>query len=157
MRRVFQLQAEGVEALTGSGIRRIYNTVVFATRPMAEKRIEKFRTAVSDRLDHPTISIIPMDVIDDENSKLPESFSPSSYGPPQIEKRNEVVYAAGYEEKPGSFGMFDGPTPSLMEILESVPCGTNPCIIRFNLDGSDDVLYRWDNKRIWKLAENHER
>jgi len=69
-----------------------------------------------------------------------------------IEKRNEIVYAAGYEEKPGSFGMYDGPTLSLHQILESIPNGPNPCIIRFNLDGSEQVLYRWDdNDRSWKL------
>lgn len=152
MRQVFQLQAEGVEAFTGSGTRKIYNTVVFATQQIAEKRIEKFRAAVADRLIHPIIYVVPMDVITDETSELPESYTPSIYGPPTVEKRNEVIYAAGYEEKPGSFGMYDGPTPSLLEILESVPCGVNPCIVRFNLDGTDEVLYRWDdNKCIWKL------
>jgi hypothetical protein len=153
--QVFQLQAEGIDPMTGNGRRRITNVVVFATREMAEKRIEKFRIAVSDRIESPKVIVVPMDVITDEDSELPESFSPSSYDPPCVEKRNEVVYAAGYEEKPGSFGMFDGPTPSIKEILQSMPCGINPCIIRFNLDGTDEVLYRWDvTTNNWKRCND---
>ena len=149
--QVFQLQAQGKDTFGCERTRTIHNTVVFATRDLAEKRIVKFREAVSDRVIEPVVFIIPMDVITDETNELPESYTPSIYGPPVVKKRNEVVYAAGYEEQPGSFGMFDGPTPSLIEILESIPCGTNPCIVRFNLDGSDDVLYRWDDtKHIWK-------
>jgi hypothetical protein len=150
--RVFQLQAEGKDTFALERTRRIYNTVVFATYKIAEKRIERFREAVADRIFKPVVYIVPMDVITDEPNELPESYTPSIYGPPTVEKRNEVIYAASYEEKPGSFGMYDGPTPSLHEILESVPCGVNPCIIRFNLDGSEQVLYRWnEEKHSWKL------
>jgi len=149
--QVFLLQASG-KAIFSSGTITIYNTVVFATRDLAAKRVEKFREAVADRIIQPVVFIMPMDVITDETNELPKSYTPSLYGPPTVEKRNEVVYAAGYEEKPGSFGMYDGPTPSLQEILESIPCGVNPCVIRFNLDGSEQVLYRWDDTdNSWKL------
>ncbi|MFA5766893.1 MAG: hypothetical protein WC919_03155 [Candidatus Paceibacterota bacterium] len=150
--QVFQLQARGKDTFGCERTITIYNTVVFATYKLAEKRIEKFREAVVDRIIQPVVFIVPMDVITDETNELPASYTPSIYGPPAVEKRNEIVYAAGYEEKPGSFGMYDGPTPSLQEILESIPCGVNPCIIRFNLDGSEQVLYRWDDDdRSWKL------
>jgi hypothetical protein len=152
--QVFQLQAEGRDTFALGRIRRIYNTVVFATHDIATKRIERFRAAVSDRIFDPIVHIVPVDVVTDEVNELPESYTPSSYGPPTVEKRNEVIYAAGYEEKPGSFGMYDGPTPSLHEILESVPCGVNPCIIRFNLDGTEEVIYRWDtSSNSWKLQK----
>jgi hypothetical protein len=150
--QVFQLRAEGLDILAGSRKRVINSSTVFATHELAEKRTDKFRSLVSDMVENPTITIIPIDVIMEEHSGLPESYTPSVYGPLSVAKRNEVVYAAGYEEKPGSFGMYDGPTPSLQEILESIPCGVNPCVIRFNLDGSEQVLYRWDDTdNSWKL------
>jgi hypothetical protein len=150
--QVFQLRAEGLDILTGSRKRTINSSTAFATYELAEKRVDKFRALVGDMIENPTITIIPIDVITDESGGLPESHTPSIYGPLSVAKRNEIVYAAGYEEKAGSFGMFDGPTPSLQEILESIPCGVNPCIIRFNLDGSEQILYRWyDNERSWKL------
>ena len=84
--------------------------------------------------------------------QLPKSHKPASLVDVVIEPRKEVVYAAGYEEKPGSFGMFYGPSTSLSAILDAVPCEANPCIIRFNLDGSDEVLYRWNDASCsWKL------
>jgi hypothetical protein len=150
--QVFQLQATGKDVFACERTRTIYNTVVFASRELADKRKDKFREAVADRILQPVVFVVPMDVITDRSAELPESYTPSLYGPPTVEKRNEVVYAAGYEEKPGSFGMYDGPTPSLQEILESIPCGVNPCIIRFNLDGSEQVIYRWnDIDNSWKL------
>ena len=85
------------------------------------------------------------------DSELPSSYSPYAVN---VEERHEVVYAAGYEENPGSFGMFAGPTPHVKDLLDSIPRenhGFDACIIRFNLDGSDDVVYRWDEIQfIWK-------
>jgi hypothetical protein len=66
----------------------------------------------------------------------------------------ECIYAAGYEEKSGSFGVFYGPTPDLVDVLEVVPSGIRPCIIRFDKDGNDEVLYRWDDtEHSWKLQD----
>jgi hypothetical protein len=154
--RVFQLQAKGIESFCGSKEITIYNTILFATYDMAEKRVEKFRVAVADRIDNPKITIVPMEVVSDEMNTLPESHVPSVFGPPQIESRNEVVYACGYEYAPGSYGMYNGPTPVLLDLLESVPImetlDSKPCIIRFNMDGTDEVLYRWDDpNHTWIL------
>lgn len=150
MGRVFQLRAVGNDS---TGIqRKIYSPVVYSTEDIAKERLNRFHTAVIGFIENPTVTVVPIDVITDESNMLPKSYVPSAYGPPEIKKRNEVVYGAGYEEQPGSFGMFDGPTPHLLDVLESVPCGVNPCIIRFNLDGSDTVLYRWsDIDHSWKL------
>ena len=86
--------------------------------------------------------------------KLEESHTPSLLKPgPDMIYRGEVVYAAGYEKTPLSFGMWAGPTPILAEMLEMVPDGPNPCIIRFNIDGTDDVLYRWNEEHNdWRLV-----
>jgi hypothetical protein len=70
----------------------------------------------------------------------------------RLEKKKPIIYAAGYEEEPGSFGMFYGPVLDLLEVLHVVPHGIRPCIIRFNKDGSDEVLYRWDDiEKSWKI------
>ncbi|MCK9558103.1 MAG: hypothetical protein M0R50_08710 [Candidatus Cloacimonetes bacterium] len=87
------------------------------------------------------------------DDKLEKSHTPSSLKPDKIVYRKEVIYATGYEKAPLSFGMWAGPTPILAEMLEMVPNGPNPCIIRFNIDGTDDVLYRWDDKHNdWRLV-----
>ena len=152
--QVFQLRAEGPDSLTGGSRRRINSSIVFTTMALAEGRREKFRTMVNDAIENPVITIVPLDVISDSPVTLPATHSPDSYDPPLVEKRSEVVYGAGYEEQPGSYGMYDGPTPDIYALLNSIPCGVNPCIIRFNLDGSDEVIYRWHTTRkLWILQE----
>ncbi len=84
---------------------------------------------------------------------LPKEYKPSELKKPEIKDREEVIYACGYEERPNKFGMFHGPNPDLKEMLEVVPEeeNKNPVIIRFNLDGTDEVIYRWKKKkRLWK-------
>ena len=94
-------------------------------------------------------------------SELPKTYMPSSMQQPKPAERTVVVYAAGYEERksPGSYSMYDGPTPILLDLLETHPWGDDidniPCIIRFNTDGSEEVLYRWDmlGGTGWQLEE----
>lgn len=92
------------------------------------------------------------------STELVKRYKPSSL---RVVKRKprEVVYAIGYEDAPGHMGMWFGPTPVLQSCLEAVP---SPCdevatrtspdpgakdrpafIIRFNMDGSNEKLYRW--------------
>ena len=149
---VFQLIAEGCDAITGNSRRRIYNTAVHTDYAFAESRIGRFLSVVECLIESPKIEIIKLIVIDD--IILPKTYTPSveSSKPKQ---RNEVTYGIGYEDIDNSFGMSKGPTPRIMEFLEVVPYvepDSKPCIIRFNLDGTDEVLYRWDkNKLAWEL------
>jgi hypothetical protein len=70
----------------------------------------------------------------------------------ELRARKPVMFAIGCEENPGSFGMFHGPTPDLSAMLKIIPHGVNPCIIVFEPDGSDEVLFRWDeDDSVWKL------
>lgn len=84
---------------------------------------------------------------------LPDEYVPESIRPEDRKRRKSIAYACGYEDKPNSFGMFHGPNPDLKQMLDVVPDreDESPCIIRFNLDGTDEVLYRWDeSKRCWR-------
>lgn len=63
-------------------------------------------------------------------------------------KRSVPMYAIGQDEGDGGYGMWDGPNPSLREMLEVIGRDTNSVIIRFNVDGTDEVIYRWYTE--WK-------
>ena len=90
------------------------------------------------------------------SEKLPEEHQPSSLRDPKSKVR-EVAYGYGYmcvgADK--NFGMFAGPFPNLRDALESVPeenrIANTASVIRFNEDGTEEVLYRWyPIAGIWK-------
>ena len=58
-----------------------------------------------------------------------------------------IIYAIGEEHKPGEFGMWKGPTLAERDMLESVGRSDKSCIIRFNDDYTEDVIWRWKRKR----------
>lgn len=63
----------------------------------------------------------------------------------------EVSYAVGLEHKPNEFGMVFGPCDE-DECLEYVGTKT-ACIIRFNADWTEDLLWRWDAvSECWRPA-----
>jgi hypothetical protein len=74
--------------------------------------------------------------------ELPDSYKPGSLSA-NHNSRKEVIYAIGIEHKPNSFGMTHGPHSDIKEMLEVCP-EPKSALIRFNLDGTEDVLYRWD-------------
>ena len=93
-------------------------------------------------------------------TKLPKSHKPKALRPQKptkLERRKTVMYGAGYEYEPGDFGMFAGPTPSLKKILEEIPEKPKARIIRFNLDMTDEVIYRWNRiEEMWVRYSEHE-
>lgn len=46
-----------------------------------------------------------------------------------------------------SYGMTHGPTVDETEMLEEVPLAGNSFIIRFNRDGTENVLWKWAGDR----------
>ena len=79
---------------------------------------------------------------------LPTSYKPSSLVPSKDKKRKKVMYAIGYHQGKSSYGMAYGPTDQLKEMLEIVPDEKDPAFIfRFNADGTDEHLYKWNKKR----------
>ena len=68
MTHVFTLQAKGLDGLTGCSLRTIESTTCFATKELAEGRIEKFRATLvaNSMLCEPIeIKIIPHEIIYD--------------------------------------------------------------------------------------------
>lgn len=63
----------------------------------------------------------------------------------------KVMYAIGQDDGKGGYGMWDGPNPSEEEMLEVEGRDSNSVIIRFNADGTDEVIWRWMQTR-WTLA-----
>jgi len=77
----------------------------------------------------------------------PEVYIPSSLRENQgLDKQDQVMYAIGQEiiSSVVEYRMWDGPNTSLEEMLEVVGRDANSVIIRFNKDGTDEVLYRWN-------------
>jgi len=62
------------------------------------------------------------------------------------------MFGIGEEHSPGQFGMWFGPHPSEKEMLDTVGMGEKSRIIRFNTDGTDDVLWRWENNRWIRMS-----
>jgi hypothetical protein len=78
---------------------------------------------------------------------LPLKYKPSSLEEKKyfLTEKREVAYGIGIEYNPNEFGMTDGPFFEIYALLEIVPGDDKSCIIRFNGDGTDDILYRWKN------------
>ncbi len=84
-------------------------------------------------------------------------FEPDEYDPIQAHMPGprQKTYAVGHTKDFISFGMTHGPWPTLREALNTVPSppeeGETVCLIRFDTDGTDTVLYLWDEDRyVWK-------
>ena len=68
-------------------------------------------------------------------------------------KEEQVVYVIGTEHRPGEFGVWHGPNPDEKEMLEVFGGSRKDCIIRFNLDGTSDVIWRWSGSRWISMKE----
>ena len=109
------------------------------------------------------------------SEQLPQEHVPSPLRPTETVSmvRTKVVYFTAYEWQKAtgsgvSFGVFAGPFDGISEVLETVPPrGTleaiakesRAVIVRYNLDGTDDVVYRWQvgpNKQKWIKAKGAE-
>lgn len=62
---------------------------------------------------------------------------------PEQDDELTAMYAIGQEDGKGGYGMWHGPTPSYEEMLSVDGRDTNSVIIRFNADGSHQILCKW--------------
>ena len=97
------------------------------------------------------------------DTDLPETWVPNAlrlYEDQRISPRG-TMYACGYQgdERKNEFGMFWGPMPDLEAALDVVPGlfdgeevrNRKACILRFNSNGTDEVLYEWSEARqLWR-------
>lgn len=65
-----------------------------------------------------------------------------------------VEYIIAEEHEPGSFGVWYGPFSSKRHVLRREGKSSKSCIIGFYLDGTDEVLYRW-NSAEYKWERNY--
>jgi hypothetical protein len=65
----------------------------------------------------------------------------------------KAVYAIGYERTSGTFGMVYGPVEDLDDAKSFVPSGPRPRLIRFNPDGTEDLIGKWDPQSGWIIDE----
>jgi len=54
-----------------------------------------------------------------------------------------VMYGIGQDDGNGGIGMWHGPTPNEKEMLAEDGKDDKSVIVRFNEDGTDDIIYRW--------------
>jgi len=62
---------------------------------------------------------------------------------PEAMTLQKTTYGIGEEAPPDVFAMWDGPTPSLHDLLDRQGRSENSRILRRNPDGTDTVVYRW--------------
>ena len=78
-----------------------------------------------------------------------ETHTPSCLRP-VMHPSKEVSYGIGEQHQPNSFGMWAGLVTSEFQVLEMVGKSDKSCIIQFNLDGTDEVVWQWDdNRNYW--------
>jgi len=96
-------------------------------------------------------------LLDKHDVDLPERYVPKSLGieEKQVHNIRPVSYGVGVEYRPGEFGMTHGVVADVKDMLEvvpddsiEVPEGSRFCLIRFNSDGTDQILYVWRD-RAW--------
>jgi len=74
--------------------------------------------------------------------ELPKEYIPTSLIDERKSERKITMYGIGIEDSPHEFGMIHGPNENLKKMLEII--GENKYhIIRFNKDGTEDILYKW--------------
>lgn len=85
--------------------------------------------------------------LSEEIKELTNEYTPEVLRPIEPKPNKEIMYTMGTEHKRGEIGMRNGPNPELKEMLEVVGNSVRDCIIRFNQNGTDEILYRWRNDR----------
>lgn len=127
-------------------------------RPWVESPSGETWEAVLDYLEFGRVPQVPEPLVPavSEPSPLfyPDVYVPSALRPPAPPPRDEITFAVGVETDPGTFGMIGGPWPALADALEFVPGPENwlhgrPVrVVRFNRDGTDEVIYTWAADRL---------
>lgn len=62
----------------------------------------------------------------------------------------EIMYAIGQNDNKGGYGIWAGPISSEEQMLKVIGRDDNSVIIRFNSDGTDEVIWKWDIDQ-WRI------
>lgn len=80
-----------------------------------------------------------------EYGKLPAEYQPESLREKPKPKNLPIMYAIGeWDEVKESSGMWAGPTPDVKQVLNEVGKSNQSTIFRFNSDGTDEPIYKWN-------------
>jgi DNA polymerase len=86
---------------------------------------------------------------------------PVEYIPERLRPQRKILrkrmFGIGIPNGDAGFGMVNGPTEILKEMLDNVPSDIKSVIIRFNEDGSDDVIFKWELNRWIRTDPDMER
>lgn len=80
-----------------------------------------------------------------EEEGIPDEYQPESLREKLKPKNLPIMYAIGeWDEVNESSGMWAGPTPDLKQVLEEIGKSNQSTIFRFNPDGTDEPIYKWN-------------
>lgn len=103
---------------------------------------------------------IDLVVLEKHDVKLPSRYVPNSMGIEENVTPRPIMYAIGHEYRPGEWGMTHGLVADVKDMLDTVPNeileppkSVRTCIIRYNSDGTDTVLYKWQDKAWVRICE----
>lgn len=97
---------------------------------------------------------IDLIVLERHDVELPDRYVPAALGidSERVDVPRPIMYGIGNEYSPNEFGMTHGLSPDPREMLEVVPdevfrpqSSVRICLLRFNSDGTEEVLYTWHN------------
>ena len=76
--------------------------------------------------------------------RLPDEYQPESLREKPKPRNLMVMYAIGeWDEVNNSSGIWAGPTSDVKQVLDEVGKSNQSTIFRFNLDGTDEPIYKW--------------
>ena len=81
-----------------------------------------------------------------------ETYTPKVLRKKKDENQREEMYAVGTEMREGTYSMWEGPSPTVDEMLETVGTGGSDVIIRYNPDYTEDVIWRWSRNKWIKVV-----
>lgn len=77
----------------------------------------------------------------------PREHIPHSLTDHAVRFRRLILFAIGDDDGAGGYGMWAGPSPSELEMLDVEGKSDRSCLFRFNLDGTDEIIWRWHTDR----------
>ena len=93
------------------------------------------------------VALITKEIVADPEEKFDAHLSSERFCKIDDEIRS-LSYGIAQDNGEGCFGFWDGPNPSLEAMLEVAGRDENSVIWRFNEDGTDDLIYKWDGD-VW--------
>jgi hypothetical protein len=99
-----------------------------------------------------------LELLEPRDNYIPTSLR-THYENEMIPEPRELKYGIGQldaSEPDAAIGMWAGLNPSLMEMLEIVGRDNNSVLVKFDIDGTNPIIYRWDTSGVWQKVNKNE-